>query len=127
MTGCLEKLRGVSVNQDVEIRAVDVIRSDIGGGRAAAPAVANGPLYPAEANLFPETKSNQRKYGKAIVMKRTVFPVFMSRWKGNSDAKAGSVVAARALESIGCVYPGRLMGTIPFRLCADGRYWFVWR
>jgi len=55
-----------------------------------------------------------------------VFPVFMSRWKGNSDAKAGSVVAATTLESICCEYPGRLMDTIPLRLCADGRYWFVW-
>jgi len=60
------------------------------------------------------------------VMKRTVFPVFMSCWKGKSGAKDGSVVAAAILESIGHVYPGRLMGTIPLRLCADGRYWFVW-
>ena len=60
------------------------------------------------------------------VRKRTGFPVFMSRWKGKSDANDSSVVAAAILESIGHVYPGRLMDTIPLRLCASGRYWFVW-
>jgi len=60
------------------------------------------------------------------IVKRTVFPVFMSRWKGKSDVKEGSVVAAITLESIGHEYPGRLIGTIPSRLCADGRHWFVW-
>ena len=57
---------------------------------------------------------------------RTVFPVFMSRWKGNSDAKSGSVVVAITLESRGSGNPGRLIGTIPLRLCAHGRYWFAW-
>jgi len=122
MTGRLKKFCGVSVKQDVEVRATDVIRSDVCGGRTAALAIANGTLYPAEADLFPEININQRKYGKGIVMKRTAFPVFMSRWKGKTDAKAGSVAAATTFESIGCVYPGRLMDTIPFRLCADGRY-----
>jgi len=106
----------------VQVRAVDIIRSDVGIGRTAALAIADGALYPAEADLFPETKTNQRKYGKDDVMERTVFPVFISRWKGNSNAKAGSVVAATTLESIVCGYPGRLMDTIPFLLCADGRY-----
>ena len=56
---------------------------------------------------------------------RTVFPAFMSRWKGNSDDKPGSVMAVITLESIDCVKPGRLIHTVPLRLCADGRYWFV--
>jgi len=125
MTGCLEKLRGVSVKQNVEVRATDVIRSDVGGGRAAALAIADGGLYPAEANLF-QQEPIKGSPGKSIVIKRTVFPVFMSRWKGNSDAKASSATAATTLESIACHgYPGRLMCTIPSRLCADGRYWFV--
>ena len=64
--------------------------------------------------------------GSTAVLRRTVFPVFMSRWKGNSDTKAGSVAAAITLESMGQVYPGRLIDTIPLRLCADGRYWSVW-
>jgi len=126
MIGCFKKLCGVSVKQNVEVRAVDIIRSDVGGGRAAALAIADGAMYPAEANLFQREPIKGRP-GKSIVIKRTVFPVFMSRWKGNSDAKAGSVMAARTLESIACHgYPGRLMCTIPSRLCADGRYWFVW-
>ena len=31
-TGCLKKLRSVSVEQDVQVRAIDVIRSDVGRG-----------------------------------------------------------------------------------------------
>ena len=45
------------------------------------------------------------------VTKRTLSPVFTSRWKGNLDARVGSIVAARTLESIGRAYPGRLMDT----------------
>ena len=56
------------------------------------------------------------------LMKRTVFPVFMSRWKGSSDAKPGSVIAAIILESVGSVNPGRLTHSVPLRLCSDGRY-----
>ena len=126
-TGYLNKLRGVSVKQDVKVRAIDVIRSDVGGGRTAALAVADGALYPAKADLFPETRVNQRGPGDPAIIERTGFPVFMSCWKGNSDTNAGSVVAAIALESIACHgYPGRLIDTIPLRLCSDGRYWFVW-
>ena len=102
-TGCLEKFCCMSVKQNVQVRAVDIIRSDVGGGRTAALAVADRALYPAEADLSPETRANQKGPDNAIVIKRTVFPVFMSRWNGNSDAKAGSVVAATILESIGCV------------------------
>jgi len=92
----------MSVEQDVQVRAVDIIRSDVGGGRTAALAVADGALYPTKADLSPETGANQKDPDNAIVIERTVFPVFMSRWNGNSDAKAGSVVAATTLESIGC-------------------------
>ena len=55
-------------------------------------------------------------------MKRTVSPVFMSRWKGNSDARLGSLMVAITLESMGCVNPGRLMHNVPLQLCADGMY-----
>ena len=34
-------------------------------------------------------------------IKRTVSPVFMSRWMGNSDAKLGSAMAAVTFESMG--------------------------
>ena len=60
------------------------------------------------------------------IIMRTMSPVFMSRWKAKSDAMAGSVVAALTIESIGHVYPGRLMDTTPSRLCASGEYWCVW-
>ena len=59
-------------------------------------------------------------------MKRTVSPVFMSRWKGNSAAIFGSLMAWITLESLGCVNPGRLIHNVPLWLCADGRYWFDW-
>ena len=67
-------------------------------------------------------KANEKSPDNAIVKRRTMFPEFMSRWKGSSDTKSGSVAAAITLESIGYVYPGRLMGSVPLRLCADGRY-----
>jgi len=105
----------MSVNQDVEVRAIDIIRSNVCGSRTAALAVADTARYPTNANLFPKTKANQKNCRDDMTTdaRRTVFPVFMSRWKGKSDAKEGSVVAAITLESIGHEYPGRLMGTIP--------------
>jgi len=48
----------MSVNQDVQVWAIDVIRPDVGGGRTAALAVADGARYPTEANLFPVTRAN---------------------------------------------------------------------
>ena len=106
----------------MQVRAIDVFRSNVGGGRTAALPPADGGLYPAKADLFTETKVGQKGPGSMAVCKRTVFPAFMSRWKGNSDTKAGSAVAATTLESVGQMYPGRLIDTIPLRLCADGRY-----
>jgi len=48
----------MSINQDVQVRAIDVIRPNVGGGRTAALAVASGARYPTKANLFPRTKAN---------------------------------------------------------------------
>jgi len=56
--GRLEELRSMSVNQDVQVWAIDVIRSNVGGGRTAALAVADGALYPTEADLSPRTRAN---------------------------------------------------------------------
>ena len=65
-------------------------------------AVGNSSLYPANADLFQKMNVNKKRGpDDVIVIKRTVFPVFMSRWKGNSDAKPGSVMAAITLESVG--------------------------
>jgi len=124
----LEELRNVNVKQDVQVRAVNVLRSNVGNGRTAALAVADGGRRPSKTNL-PHKNESQSKNGPDITMtgiKRTVFPVFISRWKGNSDEKPGSLVAAAILASMGHEYPGRLMGTIPLWLCASGMYWYVW-
>ena len=47
------------MNQDVQVRAIDVIRSNVGGGRTAALAVADGALYPTKADLSPRTRASQ--------------------------------------------------------------------
>ena len=54
----------MSVKQDVQVWTINVIRSNVGGGRTAALAVANGALYPTEADLHPEAKTNQRPFRK---------------------------------------------------------------
>ena len=124
----LKELRSVNMKQDVQVRAVNVVRPNIGSGRTAALAVADAGLHPTKTNLPPQNESRSKNGpdNTTAAIKRTVFPVFISRWRGNSDATAGSLVAAATLESIGHVYPGRLMDTIPLRLCASGRYWYVW-
>jgi len=50
----------MSVNQDVEVRAIDITRSNVCGSRTAALAVADTARYPTNANLFPGTKANQK-------------------------------------------------------------------
>jgi len=50
----------MSINQDVQVRAIDVIRFNVGGGRTATLAVADGALYPTKANLFPRPKDSQK-------------------------------------------------------------------
>ena len=51
------------MKQDVSVRAVNVIRSNVGRGGAAALAVANGSLYPTKADLFPERIKKARTTG----------------------------------------------------------------
>ena len=86
-------------------------------------AVADSALYPANTDLFQKRRQiSKQGPDNVTVVKRTVFPVFISRWKGNADAKVGSVMAAVIFESVDFGYPGRLMGTIPLRLCAEGMY-----
>ena len=60
MISCFKKFRSLSVKQDVQVWAVNVIRSNVGGGRAAAPAVTNGALYPTDANLFPKREDDKK-------------------------------------------------------------------
>ena len=68
MVGRFEEFRRLRVNQDVQVRAIDVIRPNVGGGRAAAPAVANGALYPTDTNLF--TKREDDKYSRDNIRPR---------------------------------------------------------
>ena len=49
------------MKQDVQVRTVNVIWSDVCGGRATTLAVGNGGLHPANTDLFPETKANYLK------------------------------------------------------------------
>ena len=50
----------MSVKQDVQVRAINVIWPNVGGGRTAALAVGDGSLYPAKADLSPEAKINTK-------------------------------------------------------------------
>jgi len=50
----------VSMKQDVQVWAIDVIWTKVGGGRTAALAISNASLYPAKADLFPETRSDEK-------------------------------------------------------------------
>ena len=50
----------MSTNQDMQVRAINAISPNIGGGRTAALAVGDGGLYPAEADLSPEKKVNKQ-------------------------------------------------------------------
>ena len=46
----------MGVKQDVQVRTINVIRSDVGGGRTVALAATTGGLYPPNADLFPKRK-----------------------------------------------------------------------
>ena len=59
----------MGVEQDVKVRAVDVIRPNICGCRTGALTVGNGALYPANADLFPEM-DGRRLMKKARTMRR---------------------------------------------------------
>jgi len=52
--GLLKELRNLSMEQDVQVRAVNVIRSNVASGRTAALAVADGALHPTKADLSPK-------------------------------------------------------------------------
>jgi len=51
----------MNLNQDVQVRAIDVIRSNVGSGRTTAPAAADGGLHPTKSNLPPKRESQLRK------------------------------------------------------------------
>ena len=56
----LKKLCSMSVQKDVQIRAIDIIRSNIGGSRTAASTVTNGALCPTKADLSHGTGAGQK-------------------------------------------------------------------
>jgi hypothetical protein len=47
-----ENFCGMSVKQDMQVRTMDVVRSNVCSGRAATRSIANGALDPPNANLF---------------------------------------------------------------------------
>jgi hypothetical protein len=49
---CFENFCGMSVKQDMQIRTVDVVWSNVGSGRAATCSIADAALDPSNANLF---------------------------------------------------------------------------
>ena len=59
--GCRKEFRSLGMKQDVQVRAVNVIWSNVGGGRTATLAVGNGALYPPNPNLFPEMKPDLQR------------------------------------------------------------------
>jgi hypothetical protein len=50
----------MGVKQDMQVRTIDVVRSNVGSGRAATCAIADAALDPSNANLFHEMKTSQQ-------------------------------------------------------------------
>ena len=56
---CLKNFCGMSVEQDMQVRTIDVIRSDVRSGRAATCTIAYAALDPSNANLSHDMTVNK--------------------------------------------------------------------
>src|SRR5260221_9409701 len=54
---CFKDFCGLSVEQDMQVRTIDVVRSNVGSGRTATCAIADAALDPSNANLFHEIRT----------------------------------------------------------------------
>jgi len=50
----------MGVKKDIQVRTVDVVRSNISSGRTATCAIANAALHPSNAYLFHEMRTSQK-------------------------------------------------------------------
>src|SRR5258705_6676483 len=54
---CFKNFCCMGVKQDMQVRTIDVVRSNVGSGRAATCPIADAALNPSNANLFHEIRT----------------------------------------------------------------------